>query len=71
MEILEIVEIAEILEILKRVEIDTRNDIIPASVKLAQAHPHPKPPALTKRPSAGLGPVSVHPTHSGVGPVSC
>ena len=45
------------------VEIVTRNDIIPGSVGLAQAHPLTKPPVMRKQPSAGLGPVTVHPTH--------
>ena len=35
---------------------------------LEQAHPLTKSPAMGDRPSAGLGPVAVHPTHSGVGP---
>ena len=48
------------------VEIATRNGMIPGSVGLAQAHPLTKPPAMRKLPSAELGPVTVHPTHSGV-----
>ena len=35
---------------------------------LAQAHPLTKPSATRKQPSAGLGPATVHSTHSGVGP---
>ena len=50
------------------VEIATRNFILSGSVGLAQARPLTKPPAARKQPSAGLGPVTVHPTHSGVGP---
>ena len=50
------------------VEIATRNAIVPGIVGLAQAHPLTKPPAIRKQPPAGLGPVSAHPTHSGVGP---
>ena len=42
--------------------------IPPASVGFAQAHPLIKPPAMRKQPFAGLGPVTVQPTHSGVGP---
>ena len=49
-------------------EIATRNGIIPGSVGLAQAHPLTIPPAMREQPPAGLGPVVVHPTHSGVGP---
>ena len=56
-------EIAEIMEI---VEIATRNGIIPGSVGRAQAHPLMKPLAMRKKPSAGLGPVTVHSVHSGV-----
>ena len=51
------------------VEIATRNFILSGSVGLAQARPLTKHPAATKQPSAGLGPVTVHPTHSGVGPL--
>ena len=47
------------------VEIVTRDDIISGSVGLAQAHPLTKCPAMGKQPSAGLGPVTVHPAHSG------
>ena len=46
----------------------TRNAIIQGRVGLAQAHPPTKPPAMRKQPSVGLGPATVHPTHSGVGP---
>ena len=49
-------------------EIATRNGIYPCSEGLAQAHPLMKPPAMSDRPSAGLGPGVVHPTHSGVCP---
>ena len=35
---------------------------------LSQAHPLTKIPAMRKQPSDGLGPVTVHPTHSRVGP---
>ena len=49
-------------------EIATRNGIIPGSVGLAQAHPLTKTPAMREQPSAGLCPVAVHPTNSGVGP---
>ena len=48
------------------VEIATREVIPPGYMGLAQAHPLIKPPATRKQPSAGLGPVAVHPTHSGV-----
>ena len=51
-------------------EIATRNVIVPGSVGLAQAHPLTKPPAMREQPSAGLGPLGVHPTHLGVGPSS-
>ena len=50
------------------VEIATRNAIIPGSVGLAQARPLTKNPAMREQPSAGLGTVVVHPTHSGDGP---
>ena len=50
------------------VEITTRNVILPGSVRLAQAHPLTTPPAMRKQPSAGLGPVTVHRTQSGVDP---
>ena len=50
------------------VEIAVGNVVIPGSVGLAQAHPVTKTPAMRKQPSAGLGPVMVHPTHSSVGP---
>ena len=50
------------------VEIATRNAIIPGSRGLAQAHPLTKAPAMREQPSAGLGPVAVHPIHLGVGP---
>ena len=47
----------------------TRNGIIPGSVGLAQNYPlTTKTPITRKQPHAGLGPVMVHPTHSGVGP---
>ena len=46
--------------------IATRKAIPPGSARLAQAQT--KPPAMRKQPSAGLGPVTVHPTQSGVGP---
>ena len=48
-------------------EIATRNGITPGSAGLAQAHPPTESPAVRKKPSAGLGPVTVHPTHLGVG----
>ena len=47
-------------------EITTLNGIIPGSVGLEQAHLITKPPAMAKQPSAGLSPVTVHPTRSGV-----
>ena len=50
-------------------EIATQNGIIPGSVGLAQAQPLTKPQAMREQPNAGLGPVAVHPTHSGVGPL--
>ena len=40
----------------------------PGSVGLAQAHPLPKSAAMRKQPSAGLGPVTAHPTHFSFGP---
>ena len=46
------------------VEGNTRNGIISGGVGLAQAHP----PAVRKQSSDGLGPVTVHRTHSSVGP---
>ena len=46
----------------------TRKVTPPGGVGLAQAHPSTKPPAMTKQPSAGLGPLPVHSTHSVVGP---
>ena len=49
-------------------EISTRKVIISDSVGLAQAHLLTKTMAMRKQPSAGLGPVTVHPTHWGVGP---
>ena len=52
-------------------EIATRNVIFPGSVGLAQAHPLTKPPAMREQPDAGLGPVAVHPTDSGVGSRYC
>ena len=51
------------------VEIATRKVIPPGSVGLAQAHRLTNPLAMRRQPSAGLGPDTVHPTHSGVGPV--
>ena len=39
-------------------------------VGLAQAHPLTNPPDMRKQPSVGLGPVTAHPTHSGVGPLT-
>ena len=53
------------------VEITTRNGIIPGSMGLAQAHPLTKHPTMRNQPSAGVGQVKVHPTHSGVGPRFC
>ena len=50
------------------VAIATRNVIFACSVGLVQAHPLTNPLALRKQPSAGLGPVKVHPSYSGVGP---
>ena len=50
------------------VEMATRAVTPPGSVGLAQAHPLTDPSTMRKQPSAGLGPVTVHPTHSGVGP---
>ena len=49
------------------VEIATWQVNPPGRVGLAQAHPPTKPPATRTQPSAGLGPASIHPTHSGVG----
>ena len=46
------------------VEVATQNVIFPGSVGLAQAHPLTRPPAMRKQLSAGLGPVTAHPTHS-------
>ena len=48
-------------------EIAIRKCIAPGTAGLAQAHPLTKLPA-TKQPSAGFGPVTALPTHSGVGP---
>ena len=53
---------------LPAVEIAIGNVILPGSVGHVQACPLTKRPALRKQPSAGLGPVTVHPTHSGIGP---
>ena len=50
-------------------EIATRKLILPGSVGFARAPPL-KPPAMRRQPSPGLGPVTVHPAHSGVGPRS-
>ena len=50
------------------VEIATQNVILPGSVGLAQAHPPTKTPTTINQPSAGLGPVTFHPSHSGVDP---
>ena len=48
------------------VEVATQNVFLPGSVELAQAHPLARPPAMRKQLSAGLGPATAHPTHSGV-----
>ena len=48
-------------------EITTRKAIPPGRVGLAQGHPLTKSLAMRKQPSAELDPVTVHPTHSGVG----
>ena len=49
-------------------EIPTQKVISPWSVGLAQAQPPTKLKAIRKQPSAGLGPDTAHPSHSGVGP---
>ena len=49
-------------------EVAIGNVVLPVSVGLAQAHPPSKPQAMRKQLSDALGPVTVHPTPSGVGP---
>ena len=46
--------------------IATQKVVTPGSVGLTKTHPL-KQSAMGKRPSAGLGPVTAHPAHSGVG----
>ena len=51
------------------VEIATRKVIPPGSMGLVQARPLATPPAIRKQPFIRLGPVTVHPSYSGVGPL--
>ena len=46
----------------------TQNFVVWGGVRFLQAHALAKLPAMGKQPSAGIGPVTVYPTHSGVGP---
>ena len=49
-------------------EIASRKVIPPGGVGLTRAHPLANHPAMRKQPSAGLGPVTVRPTRSDLGP---
>ena len=47
-------------------DVAIQKGIPPCGVGLGQAHPRKKTPAIIKQSCAGLGQVTVHPTHSGV-----